>query len=323
MGDLQPQEEDQPQEEADEEVQVQVRRRAARRGIQRTLARLNQEEGMMPATGWSNPLFTGQGLRKHLVELEALFLLGASRLGRVPQVGEHEYVVLDATKKVLALQSMSEPIRDRLLRAEQNATSDLRMEVQVGEADPAANPREMVGWAAATWPQCVIGLGRFYPDEIVPATVVAEASCLQQKWWSPYSEGVTSFYNGCLATWSQKPEEFTELTMLTQFVRGLSPHLNPVLCIPGTPQYLGDDHMGIRHRIEQDMDITTTAQAYAKAVALENFFKTKMAMCAPPVSSYSPPNQDYVPTKFRLASVAAVLSATMQVQSAQDVLAVQ
>lgn len=241
----------------------------------------------MPATGWAKPLFTGQGLRKHLVELEALFLLGASRLGRVPQVGEQEYVVLDATKKVLALQSMSEPIRDRLLRAEQNATSDLRMEVQVGVADPAANPREMVGWAAATWPQCVIGLARFYPDEIVPATVVAEASCLQQKWWSPYSEGVTSFYNGCLATWSQKPEEFTELTMLTQFVRGLSPHLNPVLCIPGTPQYLGDDHMGIRHRIEQDMDVATTAQAYTKAVALENFFKTKMAMCAPPVSSYS------------------------------------
>ena len=81
--------------------------------------------------------------------------------------------------------------------------------------------------------------------------------------------------------------------------------------------------MGIRHRIEQDMDITTRAQAYAKAVALENFFKTKMAMCAPPVSSYSPPNQDYVPTKFRLASVGAVPSATMQVQAAQDVLAVQ
>ena len=48
-----------------------------------------------------------------------------------------------------------------------------------------------------------------------------------------------------------------------------------------------------------------------------------MAMCAPPVPSYSPPNQDYVPTKFRLASAAAVPSATMQVQSVQDVLAVQ
>ena len=87
---------------------------------------------MMPAAAWAKPLFTGQGLRKHLVELEALFLMGASRPGRVPQPGEHEYVVLDGTKKVLALQSMSEPIRDRLLRAEQNATSDLRMEVQVG-----------------------------------------------------------------------------------------------------------------------------------------------------------------------------------------------
>ena len=115
-------------------------------------------------------------------------------------------MVLDATKKVLALQSMSEPIRDRLLRAEQNATSDLRMEVQVGEADPVANPQEMVGWAAATWPQCVIGLRRFYPDEIVPAAVVAEASCLRQQWHTPFREGVTSFYNGCLATWcgSQK-----------------------------------------------------------------------------------------------------------------------
>ena len=81
--------------------------------------------------------------------------------------------------------------------------------------------------------------------------------------------------------------------------------------------------MGIRHRIEQDMDIATTAQAYAKAVALENFFKTKMAMCAPPVESYSLPNQDYVPTKFRLASVAAVPSASMQVQAVQDVLVVQ
>ena len=131
--------------------------------------------------------------------------MSASRLGRVSQSGEHEYVVLDATKKVPALQSMSEPIRYRLLRAEQiqqNATSDLRMEVQVGEVT-AQNPREMVWWAAATWPQRVIGLGRFYPDEIVPATVVAEASCLRQKWWTPFCEGVTSFHNGCLATWSQ------------------------------------------------------------------------------------------------------------------------
>ena len=81
--------------------------------------------------------------------------------------------------------------------------------------------------------------------------------------------------------------------------------------------------MGIRHRIEQDMDIATTAQAYAKAVALENFFKTKMAMCAPPVASYSPPNEDYIPTKFRMASVVAAPSAAMQMQSVQDVLAVQ
>ena len=58
-------------------------------------------------------------------------------------------------------------------------------------------------------------------------------------------------------------------------------------------------------------------------MALDNFFKTKMAMCAPPVASYSLPNQDYVPTKFRLASVVAAPSATMQVQSVQDVLAIQ
>ena len=204
---------------------------------------------MMTAAAWTKPLFMGQGLRKHLMELEALFILSASRLGRVPQPGEHAFVVLDETKKILALQSMSEPIRDRLLRAEQNATSDLRMEVQVGDADPVNNPIEMVGWAAATWPQVVIGLRRFYPDEIVPATVVAEASCLRQKWYAPFREGVTSFYNGCLATWSQKPEEFTELTMLTQFIRGLSPFLNPELCVPGTAQYLGEDHMGIRHRM--------------------------------------------------------------------------
>jgi hypothetical protein len=188
-------------EESDEEVRVQIRRRL-RRTINLHIHRL-QEDDMMSASAWTKPLFMGQGLRKHLVELEALFILSASRLGRVPQPGEHAFVVLDATKKVLALQSVSEPIRDRLLRAELNATSDLRMEVQVGDADPAANPIEMVGWAAATWPQCVIGLGRFYPDEIVPATVVAEASCLRQKWWTPFCEGVTSFYNGCLATWSQ------------------------------------------------------------------------------------------------------------------------
>ena len=73
--------------------------------------------------------------------------------------------------------------------------------------------------------------------------------------------------------------------MLTQFVRGLSPFLNPELCVPGTAQYLGEDHMGLRHRLEQDMEITTTAQAYAKAVAIENFFKTKMAMRVLPVKS--------------------------------------
>ena len=56
----------------------------------------------------------------------------------------------------------------------------------------------MVGWAAATWDQCVRGLFRFYPDEVVAATVVAEARGLAQLWYLPHKEFVTAFYNKCL-----------------------------------------------------------------------------------------------------------------------------
>ena len=125
------------EEEEDEEVVV---RHRVRRSILHTVNRNRREDEMMTAAAWTKPLFMGQGLRKHLMELEALFILSASRLGRVPQPGEHAFVVLDETKKILALQSMSEPIRDRLLRAEQNATSDLRMEIDggVGSCDVAS-----------------------------------------------------------------------------------------------------------------------------------------------------------------------------------------
>ena len=71
------------------------------------------------------------------------------------------------------------------------------------------------------------------------------------------------------------------------------------------------------------MEILTTAQAYAKVVDIENFFRTKMAMCILPMESYSLPNQDYVPVKFQLASVMGVPSVMMQAKAAQDVLAVQ
>ena len=64
------------------------------------------------------------------------------------------------------------------------------------------------------------GLFRFYPDEVVAATVVAEARGLAQLWYLPHKEFVTAFYNRCLATWSQKSGEFTELTRMQQFVRG-------------------------------------------------------------------------------------------------------
>ena len=136
----------------------------------------------------------------------------------------------------------------------------MRMEVQVGEVT-AQNPQQMVGWAAATWEECMRGLFRFYPDEVVAATVVAEARGLVRLWYLPHKEFVVAFYNKCLATWSQKPEEFTKLTCMQQFVRGLLPFLNPELCVLGTVQYAGEEHEGLRWRVENDITITTTAEA--------------------------------------------------------------
>ena len=173
--------------------------------------------------------------------VEEMFITNAAKLGRVPQAGETEFVVLDITKKTLFLQSCVQAVVNRLRRSELVGAADMRMEVQVGEVTPL-NPRVMVSWAAATWAECVIGLFRFYPDEVVAATVVAEARGLVQLWYLPHKEFVTAYYNKCLATWSQKPEEFTELTRMQQFVRGLSPFLNPELCMPGTAQYAGEEH---------------------------------------------------------------------------------
>ena len=78
------------------------------------------------------------------------------------------------------------------------------------------------------------GLFRVYPGEVVAAKVVAEARRLVELWCLTHKEFATGFCNKCLATWSQKPEEFTELTRMQQFVRGLSPFLNPELCVPCT-----------------------------------------------------------------------------------------
>ena len=224
------------EEELDEEVvnEGPVRDLEQRRLIEQHLQRLRRQDDMMSSAAWAGPMFTGIGLRDHLPRVEEMFITNAAKLGRVPQAGEVEFVVLDITKKTLFLQSCVQAVVDRLRRSELVGAADMRMEVQ-----EAGDPVEMVGWAAATWDQCVRGLFRFYPDEVVAATVVAEARGLAQLWYLPHKEFVTAFYNKCLATWSQKPEEFTELTRMQQFVRGLSPYLNSELCIPGTVQYAG------------------------------------------------------------------------------------
>ena len=115
----------------------------------------------MASTAWPGPAFTGIGLRDHMDKVEETFITNASKLGRVPQAGEVEYVVLDVTKKTLFLQSCVQAVVNRLRRAELVGAADMRMEVQMGPVT-ALNPREMVGWAAATWDQCVQGLYRFY-----------------------------------------------------------------------------------------------------------------------------------------------------------------
>ena len=97
----------------------------------------------------------------------------------MPQAGETEYAVLDITKNTLFLQSCMQAVVNRPRRPQLVGAADMQMEVQAGETT-ALNPRQMAGWAAATWAECVIGLFRFYPDEVVAATVVAEARGLVQ-----------------------------------------------------------------------------------------------------------------------------------------------
>ena len=94
-----------------------------------------------------------------MAKVKEVVITNAAKLGirRVPQVGETEYVVVldvHVTKKMLFLQSCVQAVVNRLRRSELVGAADMRMEVQVGPAT-AANPLEMVGWAAATWDQCV------------------------------------------------------------------------------------------------------------------------------------------------------------------------
>ena len=148
---------------------------------------------MMASTAWPGTAFTGIGPQDHMDKVEETFITNAPKLGRVPRAGETEYVVLDVTKKTLFLldQSCVQAVVNRLRRAELVGAADMRMEVQVGPVT-ALNPRAMVGWAPATWDQCVQGLYRFYPDEVVAATVVAEARGLAQLWYLPHNEFVTA-----------------------------------------------------------------------------------------------------------------------------------
>ena len=57
-----------------------------------------------------------------------MFITNAAKLGRVPQLGEVEYVVLDITKKTLFLQSCVQAVVDRLMRSELVGASDMRMD---------------------------------------------------------------------------------------------------------------------------------------------------------------------------------------------------
>jgi hypothetical protein len=69
--------------------------------------------------------------------------------------------------------------------------------------------------------------------------------------------------------------------------------------MPGTVQYAEEEHEGLRRRVENDISIKTTAEAYLKALATENYLKTKMAMADPPLQTYSPFNSDFQPSRFR------------------------
>ena len=132
------------QEEWDEEVVEEgpVRDLNQRRQLLQQAERARREEGMMASTAWSGPAFTGIGLpvRDHMDKVEQVFITNAAKLGRVPQVGETEYAVLDVTKKALFLQSCVQAVVDRLRRAELVGGADMRMEVQVGPVT-GVNPR--------------------------------------------------------------------------------------------------------------------------------------------------------------------------------------
>jgi hypothetical protein len=115
------------------------------RRLLRVQADRNRREDMnMSSTAWSGQAFTGVGLRDHMAKVEETFITNASKLGRVPQAGEVDWVVLDVVKKTLFLQSCVQAVVNRLRRAELVGVADMRMEVQVGPVT-AQNPIEMVG----------------------------------------------------------------------------------------------------------------------------------------------------------------------------------
>ena len=138
------------EEELDEEVvnEGPVRDLEQRRLIGQHLQRIQRQDDMMSSAAWAGPMFTGIGLRDHMPRIEEMFITNAAKLGRVPQAGEVEFVVMDIVKKTLFLQSCVQAVVDRLRRSELVGAADMRMEVQV-----AGDPTEMVGWAAATWDQ--------------------------------------------------------------------------------------------------------------------------------------------------------------------------
>ena len=129
------------QEEWDEEVvnEGPARDLEQRRRVEQHSERLRRQEDMMSSAAWAGPAFTGIGLRDHMPRVEEMFITNAAKLGRVPQAGEVEFVVLDITKKTLFLQSCVQAVVNRLRRSELVGASDMRMEVQV-----AGDPVQMV-----------------------------------------------------------------------------------------------------------------------------------------------------------------------------------
>ena len=129
------------EEELDEEVvnEGPVRDLEQRRRLEQHSHRLRSQAGMMSSAAWAGPVFTGIGLRGHLPRVEEMFITNAAKLGRVPQAGEVEFVVLDITKKTLFLQSCVQAVVNRLRRPELVGAADMRMEVQVA-GDPVQMP---------------------------------------------------------------------------------------------------------------------------------------------------------------------------------------